>query len=58
MIKDNGSTPLIILFEMLNEASIDRIMAIDKDWKLIAWNKTSENISGIKKEELIPLILW
>jgi PAS domain S-box-containing protein len=53
MIKDNGSTPLIILFEMLNDASIDRIMAIDKDWKLIAWNKTSENISGIKKEELI-----
>ncbi|HSZ84599.1 MAG TPA: ATP-binding protein [Puia sp.] len=53
MIKDNDDIVLMRLSEMLNDASIDRVMAIDAERKLIAWNKTSENISGIKKEELI-----
>ncbi|HEX4372889.1 MAG TPA: PAS domain-containing protein, partial [Puia sp.] len=53
MIKENGDIALIRLSEMLNDASIDRVMAINAEQKLIAWNKTSENISGIKKEELI-----
>jgi PAS domain S-box-containing protein len=37
----------------LNDASIDRLMAINNQWEIISWNKTSEIISGIKKEEVI-----
>lgn len=46
------------LAEMLNDASIDRLMAIDTDWKIIAWNRMSELISGISKKEVIgkPLL--
>src|ERR1044071_6482247 len=39
------------LEEMLNDASIDRVMAIDTNWKIIAWNHTSAILSGIKKQE-------
>lgn len=39
--------------EMMNDASIDRLMAIDTDWKIIAWNKTAELISGISRDEVL-----
>ncbi len=42
---------------MLNDCSIDRLMAIDKDWKIIAWNKTSELLSGRKANEVIGMHL-
>lgn len=38
---------------MLNDCSIDRILAIDNNWSIIAWNKTAELISGITKEEVV-----
>jgi PAS domain S-box-containing protein len=38
------------LASMLSDSSIDRIMAIDTDWQIIAWNHTAEKVSGIKKE--------
>jgi PAS domain S-box-containing protein len=41
------------LAEMLNDCSIDRLMAIDVDWNIIAWNKASENITGIQKQDII-----
>jgi PAS domain S-box-containing protein len=41
------------LADKLNDASIDRLMAIDNHWEIIAWNKTSEILSGIKKEEAL-----
>lgn len=41
------------LAEMLNDASIDRIMAIDTNWQIIAWNGISEKITGIHKQALI-----
>lgn len=41
------------LAEMLNDCSIDRLMAIDREWTIIAWNKTSELTSGIPKSEVI-----
>ncbi|HLY68495.1 MAG TPA: ATP-binding protein [Puia sp.] len=53
MIKENSTIELVRLSEMLNDASIDRLMAVDMEWKLIAWNKTSENVSGIKKGDII-----
>ncbi len=43
----------INLEEMLNDASIDRILAIDTAWKIISWNRTSEIISGYEKSELL-----
>lgn len=43
----------INLEEMLNDASIDRIFAIDTEWKIVTWNKTSENITGITKQEVL-----
>ncbi|MEX6689794.1 ATP-binding protein [Danxiaibacter flavus] len=39
--------------EMMNDASIDRLMAIDTDWKIIAWNKTTEILSGILRDEVL-----
>ncbi|MBO9571690.1 MAG: PAS domain-containing protein [Chitinophagaceae bacterium] len=41
------------LYEKLNDSSIDRVMAIDEDWRIIAWNKTSELATGRLKDELI-----
>jgi len=41
------------LHEKLNDASIDRILAFDENLKIIAWNKTSELITGIPSEEVI-----
>lgn len=38
---------------MLNDCSIDRIMAMDSDWRIIAWNNTAEAISGIRKRDVI-----
>lgn len=40
------------LAEMLNDCSIDRFMAIDTAWHIIAWNRTSELITGIRKKEV------
>ena len=46
------------LSDMLNDSSIDRVMAIDQEWRIIAWNKTAAIISGIEKSEVIgqPLL--
>lgn len=41
------------LADMLNDCSIDRIMAIDNSWSIVAWNKTAELISGIAKTEVV-----
>lgn len=41
------------LADMLNDCSIDRIMAIDGDWHIIAWNRTSEVISGMRKSDVM-----
>lgn len=42
---------------MLNDCSIDRLMAIDKNWKIIAWNKSSETFTGRKANEVIGMHL-
>jgi PAS domain S-box-containing protein len=39
--------------EMLNDCSIDRVMAIDLNWHIIAWNKTAANITGITKSDVL-----
>ncbi len=39
--------------EMMNDASIDRLMAIDTEWRIIAWNKTSELVSGISGNDVL-----
>src|SRR5690242_18458958 len=41
------------LTEMLNDSSIDRVMAIDNNWNIIAWNRISELITGITKKKLL-----
>lgn len=41
------------LAQKLNDASIDRVMAIDKNWNIIAWNRTSESITGITAASLL-----
>jgi PAS domain S-box-containing protein len=50
---DNKFKPTVSLADMLNDASIDRVLAIDTTWKVIAWNKTNEIISGIKKQDAL-----
>ncbi|HEX4850373.1 MAG TPA: PAS domain-containing protein, partial [Puia sp.] len=49
--KDYTYSPQLV--EMLNVASIDRIYAIDLAWTIIAWNNTTETITGIKKAEAL-----
>jgi len=46
------------LAEMLNDCSIDRVLAIDPDWRIITWNKTAEQITGVKKADILgrPLL--
>lgn len=39
--------------EMLIDSSIDRVMAIDVNWNIIAWNHTAELISGISKKNVL-----
>ncbi|MET0637704.1 MAG: ATP-binding protein [Chitinophagaceae bacterium] len=46
-------TSQVSLAEMLNDSSIDRVMAIDLDKKIISWNKTSEKITGIPSRDVI-----
>lgn len=41
------------LAEMLNDASIDRIMALDTDLRIIAWNKQSELVTGIHRDSVL-----
>jgi PAS domain S-box-containing protein len=41
------------LADMLNDSSIDRVMAIDNNWNIIAWNKTSELISGFLRKDVL-----
>jgi PAS domain S-box-containing protein len=41
------------LADLINDASIDRILAVDVDMRIIAWNKMCEHISGISKEDCI-----
>ncbi|WP_205511292.1 sensor histidine kinase [Longitalea arenae] len=41
------------LYEMLNDSSIDRVMAIDDEWRIIAWNKTAAQVTGLEKNEIV-----
>ena len=41
------------LAEKINDSSIDRIMAIDLDWNIISWNRTSELHTSLSKEEVM-----
>lgn len=41
------------LTEMLSDSAIDRVMAIDNNWNIIAWNRISELITGISRKKLI-----
>jgi PAS domain S-box-containing protein len=56
-MKEKSGMPALMdsesLSEMLNDCSIDRVMAIDKDWNIIAWNRTSEITSGIARQDLL-----
>src|SRR5690349_1131558 len=47
------STAFNDLYEKLNDSSIDCVMAIDEEWKIIAWNKTSELATGRTKDVLL-----
>jgi len=51
-------TTLPNLFEMLNDSSIDRVMAIDDHWCVIAWNKTAAQITCIDQKDILgkPLL--
>jgi transcriptional regulator with PAS, ATPase and Fis domain len=40
------------LAEMLSDSSIDRVMAIDTEMIIIAWNKTSELVTGMQKQDV------
>src|SRR4051812_203902 len=46
-------TDQFYITEMLIDSSIDRLMAIDLNWNVIAWNHTSELISGMSKKKVI-----
>ncbi len=41
------------LAEMLNDASIDQVLAINTDFEIIAWNKTCETETGFAKADVI-----
>jgi PAS domain S-box-containing protein len=41
------------LAESLNDASIDRVMALNTFLQVVAWNKTNEQLTGIGKKEIM-----
>jgi PAS domain S-box-containing protein len=45
-------------YELLTDCSIDRVMAIDINWFVIAWNNTAAGVTGIDKADIIgkPLL--
>jgi PAS domain S-box-containing protein len=45
------------LAEMINDASIDRVLAVDTDLRIIAWNKTCEKITGKCKQTVMNMKL-
>ncbi|MCD6062199.1 MAG: domain S-box protein [Flavipsychrobacter sp.] len=38
---------------MLNDASIDQVLAFDTNMQVISWNRTCEQLTGISKEEIV-----
>lgn len=58
MNNETLQTTLPNLFELLNDSSIDRVMAIDEKWCVIAWNKIAAEVTGIDKANIIgkPLL--
>ena len=46
-------TDLCSIEKMLIDNSIDRVMAIDLDWNIVSWNRTSELMSGISSNKVI-----
>jgi signal transduction histidine kinase len=46
------------LTEMLNDASIDRIMALDMSLNIIAWNRKSEEVTGVSKRTAIGSLYY
>jgi len=48
-----GVTTKVTLAEMLNDCSIDRVMAIDLNWNIIAWNQASELASGLSRIDVL-----
>lgn len=45
------------LHEILTDASIDRVWAIDTNWRIIAWNQTSADLTGISKSAAMNQLL-
>lgn len=41
------------IIESLNDASIDRLLAVNLNWEIIAWNKMSESVTGILRNDII-----
>lgn len=58
MHRETLHTTIPDLYELLNDSSIDRVMAIDKQWCVIAWNRTAVEITGIEKAAILgkPLL--
>ena len=57
---DNNYKPIVNLANILDDAIIDQVLAIDTNWTIIAWNKATEMKSGIKKQDALNhhLILY
>jgi PAS domain S-box-containing protein len=49
---DNTSMAALNLAEILNDHSIDRVMAIDRADRIMAWNRTAEQVTGISKQDI------
>ena len=45
-------------FRNLIEQSIDGMVMVNEEGKIIEWNKGQEQISGLKKEEVLERFLW
>ncbi|MBO9563877.1 MAG: PAS domain-containing protein [Niastella sp.] len=50
--RDTTAEPAATIAELLNDCSIDRFMAIDMEWNIIAWNRSSEQLTGIGKKDI------
>src|SRR3954447_26924768 len=42
-----------LLYASLIEASVDGILAFDRECRYVAWNRAMESISGVTREEVL-----
>jgi PAS domain S-box-containing protein len=58
MLKISNKPDSFDIYGLLVDASIDSVMALDAEWRIIAWNRATEIITGVSGIDVLgrPLL--